>query len=425
MNKGLLPRAEAVRLLQSVLRQGASFDDAFGIAAATGPLSKSSPSDRRLCYAIVATALRRKGELDCRLAGVMPKPLPKSAGPAHEILLVTAAQLLFMRVPSHAAVSLAVTVAKANPQAKHFASLINAVGRKISSQSFDDNTGTDPSINTPSWLYRRWRDHYGPSTAQAIARAHLEEPPLDLTVLGDPQTWAHRLHGSPASGQTVRLTAWHGSIADLPGFAEGQWWVQDEASSLPARLLGNVKGKRILDLCAAPGGKTAQLATAGAHVTAIDRSQERMEKLRANLDRLKVSAETVICDALEFQSPEPFDAVLLDAPCSGTGTIRRHPDLPYHRIPKQIGPLAELQHRLLNRCVSLTKPDGLIVFSTCSLEPEEGEDQLTRLSSDLRHIPVQESEFSLTPRWLNAQGCIRTLPNQGLDGFFAMRLKRV
>jgi 16S rRNA (cytosine967-C5)-methyltransferase len=227
------------------------------------------------------------------------------------------------------------------------------------------------------------------------------------------------------SGQTVRLDDWQGTVSDLPGFNEGQWWVQDEAAAIPARLLGNVTGKRVLDLCAAPGGKTAQLAHAGAHVTALDRSPEKMRKLQENLARLKLSAETIIGDALRFEAGEPFDAILLDAPCSATGIIRRHPDIPYHRTPKQILELASLQSEILRHASNLVKSGGLLVFCTCSLEPEEGECHLNRCPADLRLLPLSPGEHSLKPQWVASNGCFRTRPNQGMDGFFAMRLQRI
>jgi 16S rRNA (cytosine967-C5)-methyltransferase len=422
---GLLPRAEAVRLINAVLRHDAQLDDAFNVSVKHGTLSKASPPDRRLCYAIIATALRRKGEIDQALSGLLAKPLPKSAGLTPEILLTATAQVLFMRIPSHAAVGLAVKIAKADPHAKHFAGLINAVGRKLSSITREADAPIDASINTPAWLFKRWLNTYGEKTAHEIARSHLSEPPLDLTVIGDPQIWADRLGGKVASGQTVRLTDWRGLITDMPGFSDGKWWVQDEASAIPSHLLGEVGGKNVLDLCAAPGGKTAQLANAGAYVTALDRSPQRMSRLQENLARLKLSVETVIADALEFEATRLFDAVLLDAPCSATGTIRRHPDLPYHRQPEQISALSDLQHQMLTKAASLTKTGGIVVFCTCSIEPEEGEEQLAKLPSNLKHLPLTTGEYSIEPQWLNAQGCLRTLPNQGLDGFFAMRLQRV
>jgi 16S rRNA (cytosine967-C5)-methyltransferase len=417
-----LPRAEAVRLIGLVLRRAAAFDEIFDESATRGTLSRAPAVDRALCYAIIATALRRKGEIDLVLSSLLAKPLPRSSGLTHDILLVTAAQLLFMRVPAHAAVTLAVAIAKADPKARHFAPLVNAVGRKLAVGRAE--APADPAVDTPPWLFARWQQHYGPEAARAIAAAHVEGAPLDLTVVGDPETWAHRLGGTIASGQTVRLSDWRGSAAELPGFDEGQWWVQDEAAAIPARLLGHVKGLKVLDLCAAPGGKTAQLAAAGAMVTAVDRSERKMQRLRDNLGRLRLRAETVVADVLEFQPQAPVDALLLDAPCSATGIIRRHPDIPFHRRPEEIAELAKLQHVLLLKASSFLKPGGVMVYCTCSIEPEEGEDQISRLPAILRLLPLRAGDFGLREAWLDSRGCLRTLPFQGLDGFFAMRLTR-
>jgi 16S rRNA (cytosine967-C5)-methyltransferase len=201
--------------------------------------------------------------------------------------------------------------------------------------------------------------------------------------------------------------------------------VQDQAAAIPARLFGPVDGKAVLDLCAAPGGKTAQLASFGAQVTAVDRSPSRMARLRENLERLRLSAELVVSDVLDYQPSQLFDAVLLDAPCSATGIIRRHPDLPYHRTPELIASLAALQLQLLEKAVRFMKPGGVMVFCTCSIEPEEGEHHLRRLPRDVRHVALRLDADSLKAEWLGPDLCLRTLPNQGLDGFFAMRLERV
>jgi 16S rRNA (cytosine967-C5)-methyltransferase len=420
---GLLPRAEAVRLVSLVLRRRAQLDDVFDESASRGALLQATPQDRSLCYAIIATVFRHKGEIDHLLSKFLAKPLPRSSGLAREILLTTAAQLVFMRTAPHAAVALAVVIAKADPQAKHFAALVNAVGRRLADAG-KAGPPDDPAINTPSWLFARWLARFGPDTAREIARAHCEGAPLDLTVIADAERWAKRLGGKRVSTHTVRLSDWQGSITDLAGFAEGQWWVQDQAAAIPARLLGDVKGLRVLDLCAAPGGKTAQLTSGGAIVTAVDRSARKMERLQQNLRRLRLSAETVVADALHFQPPASFDAVLLDAPCAATGIIRRHPDIPYLRKPEQIVELSALQHSLLLKAASLLRPGGTLIYCTCSLETEEGEDHLSRLPSNLILLPLDPGQFALRPEWLDAQGCLRTLPNQGLDGFFAMRLRR-
>jgi 16S rRNA (cytosine967-C5)-methyltransferase len=298
--------------------------------------------------------------------------------------------------------------------------------------------------DTPKWLVARWTKRYGAETARTIAASNGHEPALDLTVKYDAESWAERLRGRVLPTGTVRTIA-HGAISLLPGFNEGAWWVQDAAASLPARLLGDMRGKVVADLCAAPGGKTAQLAFAGARVTAVDRSAARLNRLRENMARLALQAETVTADVLEWQpgssQPEssnagPFDAVLLDAPCSSTGTIRRHPDIPWLKSEADIVVLTSMQQRLLDRAVDLLKPGATLVYCVCSLEPEEAEDQITALlARDPRvtRMPVAAQEVCGHAEFLTADGDLRTLPPQlpdpdprwgGLDGFYAARLTR-
>jgi 16S rRNA (cytosine967-C5)-methyltransferase len=267
-----------------------------------------------------------------------------------------------------------------------------------------------------------------------MAAALSHEPSLDLTVKSDASPWATRLHGEVLPTGTVR-TLLHGSVTMLPGFSEGQWWVQDAAAALPARLFGDVSGKRIADLCAAPGGKTAQLAHAGARVTALDRAPARMARLRDNLARLSLEAETVVADAVEWQGPaESFDGVLVDAPCTSTGTIRRHPDVAWLRQETDIAPLAVLQKRLLQKAVTLLKPGGVLVYCTCSLEPDEGEAAISALlasEAGLRRAPIAASEVAGLAEIVSSEGDLRTLPCHlphtdprlaGLDGFYAARV---
>jgi 16S rRNA (cytosine967-C5)-methyltransferase len=266
----------------------------------------------------------------------------------------------------------------------------------------------------------------------ALALGH--EPSLDLTVKSEAAQWASRLHGEVLPTGTVR-TLLHGSVTMLPGFAEGQWWVQDAAAALPARLFGDIAGKSIADLCAAPGGKTAQLVLAGAHVTALDRSPARVARLRENLARLSLEAETVVADAIEWPGPaDGFDGILIDAPCTSTGTIRRHPDVAWLRQESDIAALGALQQRLLRRSVTLLKPGGMLVYCTCSLEPEEGEGAVAALLAaepSLRRVPIEAGEVAGLSEIITRDGDLRTLPCHlphadpklgGLDGFFAARL---
>jgi 16S rRNA (cytosine967-C5)-methyltransferase len=290
-------------------------------------------------------------------------------------------------------------------------------------------------VNTPDWLWSRWVERWDEERTRAIAEAHLIEPPLDLTVKSEPHGWAEQLSGRVLSTGSVRLLP-KGRIKQLPGFAEGAWWVQDTAASLPARLLGDVSGRRVADLCAAPGGKTAQLALAGASVVAVDTSKTRLLRLAENLARLDLAAELVLADATAWQPEERFDAVLLDAPCSSTGTIRRHPDIPYLKSPEDIQALAALQTRLLDNAASLLKPGGKLVYATCSLEAEEGEAQIAALlgcNDELKLDPIAPEEIAAEPDWIWPSGCLRTFPYglkldtpewSGMDGFFAARLVR-
>jgi 16S rRNA (cytosine967-C5)-methyltransferase len=409
-----------------VLHHARNLDESFAVSAATGVLAGVAQADRNLCYAIVATTLRRHGEIEAEIGRHLTKRLPRSSGRARLILMIAAAQLLFMRVAPHAAVDTAVRLARFDLKARHFAGLINAVCRKIAAgAAAHPKLPPEPFLNSPPWLSERWRRVYGDAEAAAIALSHIDEPPLDITVRSEPRAWAEKLGGRIFHDCSVRLDDNRVQVSALPGYAGGHWWVQDSASAIPARLLGDVRGKSVLDLCAAPGGKTAQFAAAGAQVTAVDRSAARLRRLEQNLARLELSATTVLADAIEYVPAHPFDAVLLDAPCSGTGTIRRHPDLPFHRTPAEIPELSSVQHGLLDRAASFVRPTGRLVFSTCSLEPEEGEEHLLRLPDGMALVPMEAGEDGLKPEWIDARGCLRTRPSQGLDGFFAMRLVRL
>ncbi|HTV37151.1 MAG TPA: RsmB/NOP family class I SAM-dependent RNA methyltransferase, partial [Xanthobacteraceae bacterium] len=340
-------------------------------------------------------------------------------------------------VPDHAAVDLAVRLARADRNASHYAGLVNAVLRRVTREGAQCLAALDPiALDTPDWLLARWTETYGETTARAIAAANGREPALDLTVKDDPAAWAARLNGRVLPTGTVRTIA-HGPVTALPGFAEGAWWVQDAAAALPARLFGDLAGKRVADLCAAPGGKTAQLAAAGAHVTAIDRAPARLARVGENLARLSLQAELVRADVQSWTAEEKFDAVLLDAPCSSTGTIRRHPDLPWLKRASDITALARVQSQLIEHALALTKQGGTVVYCTCSLEPEESEDVVTALlhrEQGVRRMPISADEVFGRAEFLSKEGDLRTLPCQlpdtdsrlsGLDGFYAVRLQKL
>jgi 16S rRNA (cytosine967-C5)-methyltransferase len=433
---GLPARRAAVEVLAAVLQKRQPLDDILGRALEGGFMFDLPARDRALTRAIVAASLRRKGQLDQVLGTFLERGLPEKSGTLYPILLSAAAQLIFLKTPPHAAIDLAVTLAQYDPRAKRYDRLVNAVLRRAASDGEKIAAGLDATcINTPDWLWKRWADYWGSERAHAIGAAHLIEPPLDLTVKSEPTLWAERLNGRVLPGGSVRLIP-KGRIEALPGFAEGAWFVQDFAASLPARLLGDVKGQRVADLCAAPGGKTAQLALAGASVVAVDSSKTRLTLLAANLARLGLKAETVHADAATWQPGEQVDAVLLDVPCSSTGTIRRHPDIPYTKSTKDIAALAELQARLLDNAATLLKPEGRLVYSTCSLEPEEGEAQVAAFllrNEQFRMESIAADELFGQNDWIEASGAMRTFPYElrldgpewsGMDGFFAVRLTR-
>jgi 16S rRNA (cytosine967-C5)-methyltransferase len=349
-------------------------------------------------------------------------------------LLIGAAQILWMDVPDHAAVDLAVRLVQADRRAAKYAGLVNAVLRRCAreGQALIDDV-KDQALDVPPWLLTRWIAHYGEAAAKEIAAAISHEPPLDLTVKSDAAQWATRLHGEVLLTGTVR-TPLHGSVTMLPGFDEGQWWVQDAAAALPVRLFGDLAGRAIVDLCAAPGGKTAQLAHGGAQVTALDRSPARVARLRGNLARLSLDAETVAADACDWTTDKMFDGVLIDAPCTSTGTVRRHPDVAWLKQESDIAALAAQQAKLIRRGLALLKPGGVLVYCTCSLEPEEGEQVVAALlaaESGVRRQPVDSVELGGLAELITAEGDVRTLPSHlphadpvmaGLDGFYAGRL---
>ena len=433
---GLEARRIAADIVGGVLRQRRPLDELLD----RSDLGALPERDRALVRTIVATVLRRLGTLRHLLGTLLERGLPKEAPAVEDILLIGAAQILFLDVPDHASVDLSVRLAQADHHASHYSKLINAVLRKLARDGKATLAAIDAVLlDTPDWLLTRWIAHYGEATARAIAAANALEPALDITVKSDPHAWAEKLNGRVLSTGSVRVIA-SGPIPQLAGYSEGAWWVQDAAAALPARLicnvLGDVSGKSIADLCAAPGGKTAQLAQAGAQVTAVDRSQPRLSRLQQNLARLQLSAEVVKADAAEWQGG-PFDAVLVDAPCSSTGTIRRHPDIPWLKSEIDIKKLGALQGRLLDRAVTLLKPGGVMVYCTCSLEPEEGEAQIAALlgrNSGLSRSPIRPDEVAAGyPELITVEGELRTLPCHwpsdeprmgGLDGFYAARIIR-
>jgi 16S rRNA (cytosine967-C5)-methyltransferase len=433
---GFAARRIAADIVDGVLHKHRTLDDLLDGAAAHPGLKALADRDRALMRRLVATILRRLGTLGHVLSRLLDRGIPTDAPRAQSALLIGAAQILWMDVPDHAAVDLSVRLVQSDRRAAKYAGLVNAVLRRCAREGAGlVEELKSQTLDIPAWLLARWSAHYGEATAKAMALALAHEPSLDITVKAGPEHWATRLHGEALPTGSVR-TLLQGSVTMLPGFAEGQWWVQDAAAALPARLFGDVAGKRIADLCAAPGGKTAQLAHAGARVTALDRSPARMARLSDNLARLGLEAEAVSADANEWPGGNDggFDGILVDAPCSSTGTMRRHPDVAWLRQEADIAALTSLQKRLLQKAVSLLKPGGTLVYCTCSLEPEEGEAVVAALlanESGVRRIPIEAGEVAGLTEILNADGDLRTLPCHlphvdarlaGLDGFYAARL---
>ena len=394
--------------------------------------------DRSLVRAILTTALRFRVTIGKLLSRRLERPLPPNATALSHILHVAAAQILFLDIPDSAAVDLAVTHAKSDPRTARFAALVNGVLRSLARGKDEELAPMlATTMDAPAWFAERLTAAFGKDKATAILAAHRVEAPVDFTVKSDPALWAGRLGGIVLPTGGVRVEKLAANVSELPGFAEGEWWVQDAAAALPARLLGDVAGKTVADLCAAPGGKTAQLVLAGAKVTALDASKNRLARLARNLERLRLEAKIVQADILTYEPDELFDAVLLDAPCSSTGTVRRHPDVPWTKSPSDIEKLAALQGKMLAAAVRLVKPGGRVVFSNCSLDPAEGEELYRTFlgqTDNAAHEPVRPGEIAGVDEFLTAEGVLRTTPADmqlgsagisGLDGFFAARFRRI
>jgi 16S rRNA (cytosine967-C5)-methyltransferase len=406
-------RRAALALLEAVLDRRRPLEEALD--ALPGGVA---PRDRSAAHRIAATVLRRAGSLDAVLKPYLRREPPDAVRHA---LRAGAAELLLLGTPPHAAVGSAVALV-----ARPFAGLVNAVLRRVAEAGPAALDGLDAGrLDTPPWLWSSWQAAHGAEAAQAIAAAHRTEAPLDLTLA--PGAAAPEGGAALPTG-TVRLPAGT-RVTELPGFAEGAFWVQDAAAALPARLLGARAGETVADLCAAPGGKTAQLAAAGAQVIAVERDPKRAARLRENLARLRLSAEVVEADATAWDGGARFDAVLLDAPCTATGTIRRHPDVPFLKQARDVAPLAALQAELLAGAARLLRPGGRLVFATCSLQAEEGEAHLaTAAALDLVPDPVRPDEVPALDAALTPAGALRTRPDLwaergGMDGFFVARFR--
>jgi 16S rRNA (cytosine967-C5)-methyltransferase len=435
---GLAARQAAQRMLGAVIDTHTSLDGLTDDDHGHPQFRALEPRDRALVRATLSSALRHRMTIERMLGEQFDRPLPQNATSLSHLLHVGAAQILFLDVPDHSAVDLAVESAKSDPRNARFTGLVNAVLRGLSRTKGETLEKTlSQTLDCPDWFAERIISTYGEAKGLAILIMHQFQAPLDITVKSDPQVWAERLKGWVLPNGSVRLHKFDGKVSDLPGFADGEWWVQDVAASLPVRLMGDIRDKRVADLCAAPGGKTAAMALAGAQVTAVDMSASRLKRLRANLARLKLTAEAVLSNLLDCKPDELFDAVLLDAPCSSTGTARRHPDVVWTKTPEDIAKLAKLQLKLLSHAATLVKPGGTLLFSNCSLDPLEGE-EVAKLflsaQSNYRATPVEPSELPGMDGLISPEGWLRTTPSNldlgsgeisGMDGFFAARFRRM
>jgi 16S rRNA (cytosine967-C5)-methyltransferase len=431
---GLSARRLACEVIEDVIKRRLPLDERLERLTQNSTFQGLGPSDRGLVRAIATAALRRYGTIRQALTDRLAKGFPPRSGKLESILIAATAQILVLETAPHAAVDTAVTLAREDGHAKHFTDLANAVLRRISAER-PDILATSDALKTdaPAWLAQRWTRAYGETTAREIASSHRQEPSLDISVKGGAEAWADRLGGVLLPTGSIRLTV-RTAIPQLPGFAEGEWWVQDAAAAIPARLLDAKPGEHVLDMCAAPGGKTAQLAATGAYVTALDRSAPRMQRLQENMDRLGLTVETVVADAVSFTPEKRFDAILLDTPCSATGTIRRHPDVAWSKTMEDLFKLADLQRRLLDHAATLLKPGGRLVYATCSLEREEGDAQIASFlarNMAFQRVAVLPSDVGGAAELINDDGDMRCLPSHwpnpvdrlaGLDGFFASRL---
>lgn len=422
-NAGLPARQAAMRLIEAAMLRRGGLDAALNEPA----LRALSPEDRGFARALAMAVLRRLGSIDRALDSRLQRPPPE---PVRRLLRVGLAQMLYLDTPDFAAVSTTVKLAERGNATRPYKALINAVLRGLAR---DPAAEPPPEADVPPWLFARWEAQFGQVAAEGIALNARVEPPTDLSLKpgGDTTGLIEALPADTLPGGSLR-TRRGGDVAGWPGFEGGDWWVQDAAAAVPARLLDVGAGQTVLDLCAAPGGKTLQLAATGATVTALDRSEPRLRRLRANLERTGLKAEVVIADGEAWADDRRFDAVLLDAPCTATGTLRRNPEALCALGPAEIAKLADVQHRLLDAAAARVRPGGRMVYCVCSLEREEGE---TQILAFLRRHP----EFSLTPadpkavgapaEALGGDGWLRLLPSQwpdrgGLDGFFVARLDR-
>lgn len=420
---GYAARRAALTLLSGVLVDHRMLSDQLVDDAPV--LQNLSGPERARAQTIVNGVLRNLEPLDAVIDTYLDRSPPLRARNA---LRIAGWEILVDGVSAHAAVDMAVSLVRSGQKTERFSGLTNAVARKLAGSQ--DIFAATPTQKLPKALRTPLVKAYGKARAQAIEVAHTQEPPLDITLRDGAKAdeWAATLGAKILPTGSLRLSR-AGQVTTLPGYDEGAWWVQDAAAAIPARLLGNVAGKTALDLCAAPGGKTMQLAAGGAQVTAVDSSAQRLERLRENLTRTRLSAEIIRADLLKWEPDAAVDVIVLDAPCSATGTIRRHPDLPHLREHSDLRPIFSVQERLLSRALSWLKPGGRLVYCTCSLFPNEGEAQIAKIGESASVVPVSATEHGVPPEFVTSDGFFRTTPefwpdDGGIDGFFAAILRK-
>tara|TARA_Y100000588_G_scaffold381157_1_gene466299 strand:+ start:170 stop:1486 length:1317 start_codon:yes stop_codon:yes gene_type:complete len=423
---GLGSRRAAMELLSGVLREDNSLEEA---AEGCRSFLDLSPRDKAFAWLLTLSCLRHLGEIDALISMCLKKPLPRKAHRVNDSLRLGLTQILFVGTPDYAAVNS--TVDLADGGMRGFRKLINAVLRRVLREGQAWLEGLDGAyLNTPKWLWHSWEKEYGLKTTRNIAEIHCKEPPLDIS-LKEAKIDSGVLEGKRLLGSSIRVNV-QGPVSEMVGFQDGFWWVQDLAATLPVKMLGQVGGEEVIDLCAAPGGKTAQLCDAGAKVFSVDVSSRRLEILKENLDRLSFSSKIVCADIRGWRPKHPVDFVLLDAPCTGTGTIRRHPDILHRRTLDQVVRSAKLLDQLLVSAAEMTKVGGTLVFSTCSLQSQEGPDCVDSfLASNPGFVrdPLGKNFGAEIGAYTTESGYLRTLPcclgdYGGMDGFFAARLKR-
>ena len=436
---GFEPRKISARLLGLVVDEGHSLAALCEGATGNASFRSLGTKDRAMVRAILTTSLRYRSAILAVMKKVMDRPEPKRARELSHLLHVAAAQILFMELPDSAAVNLAVAAIAENHNTQRFRGFANAVLRRIGREKemlLGEVVPNAPVL--PQWLRKQVRTDYGKQNLDMIEAMVLLEPYLDISIKADRSTqgWARKLDGVELVSGSVRLTA-ATPVHKLEGYQQGAWWVQNAAAAIPARLLGDVDGLEVADLCAAPGGKSAQLASAGAKITVVDNSSSRLKRLVENFQRLELEGDIVCADILEWNPGKQFDHVLLDAPCTSTGTIRRHPDVMWSKNENEVKSLGDVQRKMLQKAIELTKPGGTIIFSTCSIFKSEGEDVFAwaqKENDQVETYPIGADEVGGLAQIINGQGAVRSLLHHmaleplrlgGIDGFFAGRLRKL